>query len=79
MWLQASTFDNVSPQHTHKHVKKHATMAKNVFDEIDLDKELQVFCDVWKHLVSLVENAESVSKFSFTIMIVSINCHSSIL
>ena len=43
MWLQACAFDIVSPQHTHNNVKKHAKMARNISDEIDLDKELEVF------------------------------------
>ena len=43
MWLQACAFDIGLPQHNHNHVKKHAKMAMNISDEIDLDKELKVF------------------------------------
>ena len=77
MWLQACAFDIVSPQHNH--VKKNAEMARNISDEIDLDKELEVFLlegsksDVWEYLVSLpqVENAQNLyPNFSFTIVIV---------
>ena len=77
MWLRACAFDIVSPQHTHNHVKKHAKMARNISDEIDLDKELELFLlegsksDVWEYLVSLpqVENAQNLHQnFSLTIM-----------
>ena len=74
MWLQACAFDIVSPQHSHNHVKKYAKMARNISDEIDLDKELEGSkSDVWEHLFSLpqVENAQNLySNFSFTIVIV---------
>ena len=79
MWLRACAFDIVWPQHTHNHVKKHAKMARNISDEINLDKELQLFLlegsksDVWEYLVSLpqVENAQNLyPNFSFLIMIV---------
>ena len=79
MWLWACVFDTVSPQYTHKHVKKHAKMVRNITDEIDLDKELEVFLlegsksDVWEYLVSLpqVENAQNLyPNFSFAIVIV---------
>ena len=79
MWLRACAFDIVLPQHTHKHVKKHAKMARNISDEIDLDKELQVFLldgsksDAWEYLVSLpqMENAQNLyPNFSFTIIVV---------
>ena len=43
MWLQACAFDIVSPRHTHSQVKKHTETVRNISDEIDLDKELQVF------------------------------------
>ena len=43
MWLQACAFDIVLPQHIHNYLKKHAKMAMNISDEIDLDKELEVF------------------------------------
>ena len=54
-------------------------IARNISDEIDLDKELEVFLlegsksDVWEYLVSLpqVENAQNLyPNFSFTIVIV---------
>ena len=54
-------------------------MARNISDEIDLDKELEVFLlegskiDVWEYLVSLsqVENTQKLyPNFSFAIMIV---------
>ena len=54
-------------------------MARNISDEIDFDKELQVFLfegsksDVWESLVSLpqVENAQNLyPNFSFIIVIV---------
>ena len=79
MWLQACAFDIVSPQHTYNHMKKHVKMARNISDEIDLDKELEVFLlegsksGVWEYLVSLpqVENAQNLyPNFSFTLMIV---------
>ena len=41
MWLQACEFE---PQHTHKHVKKHSKMARNISDEIHV------------HVVSLHNN-----------------------
>ena len=61
------------------HEKKHVKMARNIFDEIDFDKELEVFLldgfksDVWKYLVLLlqVKNAQNLFlNFCFTIMIV---------
>ena len=79
MWLGACAFDIVLSQHTHNHVKKHAKMVRNISDEIDLDKELQVFLlqgsksDVLEYLVSLpqVQNAQNLySNFSSTIVIV---------
>ena len=79
MWLRACAFDIVLPQHTHSQVKKHAEMVRNISDDIDLDKELQVFLlegsksDVWEYLVSLsqVKNAQNLyPNFSFTIVIV---------
>ena len=79
MWFQASVFDIVLSQHTHNHVKKHAKMARNISDEIDLDKELEVFLlegsksYVCEYLVSLpqVENTQNLyPNFSFTIVIV---------
>ena len=82
MWLQACAFDIVSPQYTPNHVKKHAKMARSISDEIDLDKELEVFLlegsksDVWEYLLSLpqVENAQNLyPNISFTIMIVSLS------
>ena len=78
MWLRACTF-YISAHHTHNNVKKHAKMARNISDEIDLDKELEVFLlegsksDIWEYLVSLpqVENAQNLyPNFSFPIMIV---------
>ena len=62
-------------------------MARNISDEINLDKELQVFLfegsesDVWEYFVSLpqVENAQNLyPNFSFTIMIVFTVVHVSI-
>ena len=79
MWLRACAFDIVLPQHTHSHVQKHVKMARNISDEIDLDKELKVFLlegsksDVWEYLVSLpqVENAQNLyPNFSFTIVVI---------
>ena len=76
MWLRACAFDIVLPQHTHKHVKKHVKMARNIPDEIDLDKELEVFLlegsksVVREYLVSLpqMENTQNLYlNFSFTI------------
>ena len=77
MWLQACVFDIVSPT-THNHMKKHAKTAMNISDEINLDKELQVFLlegsksdDVWEYLVSVpqVENAQNLyPNFSFTVI-----------
>ena len=83
MWLRVCAFDIVSPQHTHNHMKKHTKMARNISDEINLDKGLEVFLlegsksDVWEYLVSLpqVENAQN-QNFSSTID--SIHCRSSI-
>ena len=79
MWFRACVFDIVLSQHTHNHVKKRAKMVRNISDEIDLDKELEVFLlegsksDVWEYLpvVSLpqVENAQNLCP-SFTIVIV---------
>ena len=45
MWLQACAFNIVSSQHTctHNYMKKHAKTARNISDEIDLDKEFEVF------------------------------------
>ena len=43
MWLWACALDIALLQHIHNHVKKHAKMAMNISDEIDLDKELKVF------------------------------------
>ena len=42
MWFRACVFDIVLSQHTHNHVKKHAKMVRNISDEINLDKELEV-------------------------------------
>ena len=76
MWFWVCAFDIALPQHTHNHMKKCAKMARNISDEIDLDKELEVFLlegsksDVWEYLVSLpqVENAQNLyPNFSFTI------------
>ena len=45
--------------YTHNHVKKHPKMVRNISDEINLHKELEVFLlegfksDVWEYLVSL--------------------------
>ena len=60
-------------------MKKHVKMARNIFDEIDLDKELEVFLlegsknDVVMYLVFLpqVKNAQSLyPNVCFTIVIV---------
>ena len=67
MWLRVCAFDIVLPKHTHNHMKKHAQIARNISDEINFDKELEVFLlegskrDVWEYLVSLpqVENAQN--------------------
>ena len=77
IWLQACVF-NIASRYAQLH-EKHAKMARS--DEIDLDKELEVFLlegsnsDVWEYLVSLpqVENAQNQYPnitCSFTIMIV---------
>ena len=58
-------------------MKKHAKMVRNISNEINLHKELEVFLlegsksDVWEYLVSLlqVENAQNLYP-SFTIVIV---------
>ena len=61
------------------HEKKHVKMVRNMFDEIDFDKQLEVFLlegfksDVWKYVVFLlqVKNAQNLYlNFCFTIMIV---------
>ena len=56
---------------------KHAKVVRNITDEIDFDKELQVFLgsksDVWEYLFSLpqMENAQYLyPNFSFGIVIV---------
>ena len=67
IWLRACAFGIVSPQHTHDCLKKHAKTRRNISNEINLDKELQVFLlkgfksDVWEDLVSLrqVEKARN--------------------
>ena len=60
-------------------MKKHVKMARNIFDEIDLDKELEVFLlegsknDVVMYLVFLpqVKNAQNLfPNVCFTIVIV---------
>ena len=77
--VTACAFDIVLPRHTHNHMEKNVKMARNISDEIDLDKELKVFllerskCGVWEYLVSLpqVENVQNLyPNFSFTIVIV---------
>ena len=58
-------------------MKKHAKMVRNISNEINLHKELEVFLlegsksDVWEYLVSLlqVENAQNLYP-SFIIVIV---------
>ena len=85
MWFRACVLDIVLSQHIHTHVKKHVKMARNISDEIDLDKELKVFLlegsksDVSEYLVSLPSGkcSESVSKFKFHYCD-SIHCRSSI-
>ena len=66
MWLRTCAFDIVLPEHTHNHVK----MARNISDEIDLDKELVVFL-LEGYLVSLpqVENAQNLYPLSFNYLL----------
>ena len=79
MWLQAYVFDIVLFQHTHNNVKKHAKMAMNIFDEINLDKELEVFSvgglkEWYMEVLGFLLQMENIQNlylnFSFTIMIV---------
>ena len=43
MLLRTCSFDIVLPQHTYNHMKTHTKMARNISDEINLDKELEEF------------------------------------
>ena len=62
MWLQA--FDTVSSQHIHNYMKKHAKMTRNISDDIDLDKELEVwYMGVLGFSAKSAKYSESVSKF----------------
>ena len=71
MWLQVCAFDIVLRQHIHNHMKKHAKMARNISDEIDLDKRAGGFLlessksSVWEYLVSQPQVENVVSKFYF--------------
>ena len=69
MWFRACIFDTVLSQYIHNHVKKHAKMARNISDEINLDKELEDFLlegsnsDVLSFSATSGNCSESVSKF----------------
>ena len=56
MWLQA--FDFVSPQHTHNYMKKHAKMARNISEELEV-----WYMGVLGFSAKSGKYSESVSKF----------------